>query len=161
MTDGPPELIALFERHYAPIVRALRAAGHVDAEDAVQEAFVRALVHWRKVRGYDDPAAWVRRVAVNRCLNARRSRERQARLRDRIAVFPAAAGEPRQDAGSLADAIAALPARQRTALSLYYLGDLSVAQVADAMGLSRGAVKYHLHAAREALRAGRLEPDGR
>jgi RNA polymerase sigma-70 factor (ECF subfamily) len=57
----------------------------------------------------------------------------------------------------LASLLGRLPAQQRMAAALFYVEDLSVGEVAEAMGLSEGAVKYHLHAARATLR-GALEP---
>lgn len=148
--DG--EVAALFDRVYAPLVRSLRAAGYVDPEDAVQDAFIQASLRWRRIRTYDDPAAWIRRSAVRRCFNAQRSRRRQEALAQRLAAQqPQVTIETELDA-SIVRAVGALSTQQRTAIALFYLTDLSVAQVADAMGLSEGAVKYHLHAAREALR---------
>jgi RNA polymerase sigma-70 factor (ECF subfamily) len=47
--------------------------------------------------------------------------------------------------------VAALPSRQRLVVSLFYYGDLPVAQVAAVMGISEGTVKSHLHAARAAV----------
>ena len=70
-------LESLYARHAAPLARALHAAGVPDAHDAVQEAFVQAVVHWRKVSRYDDPLSWIRRVAINRGHNRRRARRRQ------------------------------------------------------------------------------------
>ena len=61
--DRPGELEVLYATHAAALTRALHAAGYPDASDAVQEAFVQAVVHWRKVSRYDDPVAWIRRVA--------------------------------------------------------------------------------------------------
>jgi RNA polymerase sigma-70 factor (ECF subfamily) len=61
---------------------------------------------------------------------------------------PVAAVESDDDLTAL---IESLPPQQRLALSLYYYADLSVSEVADAMKLSEGAVKYHLHAARTSL----------
>ena len=69
------------------------------------------------------------------------------RRRTRTAAAAAAVG-PDDELTAL---VAALPPQQRLALSLYYFADLSVAEVADAMQLSTGAVKYHLHAARTSL----------
>ena len=73
------EYEALFTREYARLVATLGVAWHDPeaAADAVQDAFVQAHRHWRKVSRYDDPAAWVRRVAINRLINARRGRTRQ------------------------------------------------------------------------------------
>src|SRR5437763_1859301 len=143
-----PSLEALYAAHAAPLARILRAAGLPDATDAVQEAFVQAVVHWRKVSAYDDPLAWIRRVAINRGLNRRRARRRQARLAEHIAATTAAPIAAAEADDDLAALVASLPPQQRLALSLYYYADLSVAEVADAMQLSEGAVKYHLYAAR-------------
>ena len=138
-TDARAELETLYANHAAALTRALHAAGYPDAADAVQEAFVQAVVHWRKVSRYDDPLAWVRRVAINRGHNRWRSRQRQKALAQRLADTAPPAPTP------------SLPQQQRLALSLFYFADLSVAEVADAMELSAGAVKYHLHAARTSL----------
>jgi RNA polymerase sigma-70 factor (ECF subfamily) len=150
-----PSLEALYAAHAAALTRVLHAAGFPDPADAVQEAFVQAVVHWRKVSRYDDPVAWIRRVAINRGLNRRRSHRRRAALTERIASTSSASAlygiDPADHDGDLADLIVTLPPQQRLALSLYYFADLPVAEVADAMQLSEGTVKYHLHAARAAL----------
>jgi len=149
--EEAPSLESLYALHAEQLARTLHAAGVPDAYDAVQEAFVQAVVHWRKVSRYDDPLAWIRRVAINRGHNRRRSRRRQALLAEHIAATtrpPFVAIEPDDDLAALVES---LPPQQRLALSLYYYADLSVAEVADAMKLSEGAVKYHLHAARASL----------
>jgi len=154
---GTAALADLFAQHAARLAVALTAAGYADAADAVQEAFVQAVVHWRKVAHYDDPLAWIRRVAINRARNRRRGRTRQSALAERIAqqtVAQIGATEPDAVCAvdeEMVDAIAALPERQRLALVLVYFADLSVAETADAMEISAGAVRYHLHAARTAL----------
>jgi RNA polymerase sigma-70 factor (ECF subfamily) len=149
--EDAPSLEYLYALHAEPLARTLHAAGVPDAYDAVQEAFVQAVVHWRKISRYDDPLAWIRRVAINRGHNRRRSRRRQAMLAEHIASTtpaPVVTVEPDDDLAALVES---LPPQQRLALSLYYYADLSVAEVADAMKLSEGAVKYHLHAARTSL----------
>jgi RNA polymerase sigma-70 factor (ECF subfamily) len=74
--DGVEEL---FERDYVRLVRSLSVAFDAEsAADAVQEAFIAADRRWARVGAYDDPAGWVRRVAVNRLLNGRRNRGRRA-----------------------------------------------------------------------------------
>jgi RNA polymerase sigma-70 factor (ECF subfamily) len=153
--DVAPSLEALYAAHAAGLTRVLRAAGFPDPADAVQEAFVQAVVHWRKVSRYDDPVAWIRRVAINRGLNRRRSHRRRTALTERIAATSTASTlyglDPADRDGELADLIVTLPPQQRLALSLYYFADLPVAEVAAAMQVSEGTVKYHLHAARAAL----------
>ncbi|HEV7523720.1 MAG TPA: sigma-70 family RNA polymerase sigma factor [Acidimicrobiia bacterium] len=144
-------LAQLFERHADELVRGLVAAGYTDASDAVQEAFVQAVVHWRRVARYDDPLAWVRRVAINKARNRSRGRRRQAALTDRLSRAPVGfrAGETPDD--DVVDAVARLTAQQRLVVSLFYYGDLPVVEVAAAMGISEGTVKSHLHAARAAV----------
>ena len=149
--DTPAELEALYAAHARSLAQALQAAGYPDAADAVQEAFVQAVVHWRKVSRYDDPLAWIRRVAINRGHNRRRSRRRQEALQQRMAAAPTTQVPLFEADDDLAALVAALPQQQRLALSLFYYSDLSIAEVADAMQLSEGAVKYHLHAARTSL----------
>jgi len=151
-TPAPATLETLYATHAASLAAVLHAAGVPDAADAVQEAFVQAVVHWRKISSYDDPVAWIRRVAINRGHNRWRARRRRDALTERIAstsvTYPFESVDPD---GDLARLITTLPPRQRMALILYYYADLSVAEVADAMDLSPGTVKYHLHAARATL----------
>lgn len=147
------QLELVFRTEFPRLVGSLAAAaGSLDqAADAVQEAFVQAHLHWRRVSRYDDPAAWIRRVAVNRILNQRRSGRRREAALARLGPAGAyiqhhAAADP-----ALASALATLPLRQRTAMALRFLADLSVADVARAMDISEGAVKSHVHRARERL----------
>ena len=112
---------------------------------------MQAIVHWRKVGQYDDPLLWLRRVAVNRARNRHRGRKRQTALAERMSAQPERRVEIGERHDDLIAAIRELPEQQRLALSLHYFGDLSVAEVADAMKLTDGAVKYHLHAARTSL----------
>jgi RNA polymerase sigma-70 factor, ECF subfamily len=156
MKPQPPETMAalarLFEAHADELIRGLVAAGYSDAADAVQDAFVQAVVHWRRVRSYDEPLVWIRRVAINKARNRARSRRRQAALKERLGQRSSRADgtrEPPDD--DVIAAVAALPTQQRLAVSLFYYGDLPIAEVAVAMGVSEGTVKSHLHAARAAV----------
>lgn len=142
----------LFDREYERLVRSLGVAfDPVDAADAVQEAFIAADARWQRVGGYDDPAGWVRRVAVNRLLNGRRNRRRR---RDIIATIrPVAPAELTDDLLDLRRALDDLPERMRATVCLHYLADLSIEQVADALDVSTGTVKSNLHDARNRLRS--------
>ena len=146
------EFEAFFVETYAGLLRTLTAiTGEAEmAADALQEAYQRAYVRWGRIRRYDAPAAWVRHVAVNRCRDLVRSNERRRR-NEELAVRPAYT-EDSEAGDSLLGLLKPLPLRQRTAMALFYLEDLSVAQVADAMDISEGAVKYHLNQGREKLR---------
>jgi RNA polymerase sigma-70 factor, ECF subfamily len=154
-------LADVFSEHAKTLAGALASAGYPDASDAVQEAFVQAVVHWKSVERYDDPVQWIRRVAVNRARNRRRGRSRQRALAARIAAQPERVTAPPDIDDELGHALAALPEQQRLACALFYFADLPVARVADAMGISVGAVKYHLYAARASLAAALGVPNGR
>jgi RNA polymerase sigma-70 factor (ECF subfamily) len=148
---------AVFREHYEPMVRSLAVAtgDREAAADAVQDAFTRAYVRWRRISRYDDPAGWVRHVALNRLRDHFRRAERGRRAVDRLSNrddLVVEAPEPPPEDHGLLDAVGRLPQQQRIAASLFYVEQLSVQEVADSMKLSTGAVKYHLHAARTALR---------
>lgn len=153
------DLEALFESDYSGLVRALTViCGDRDvAIDAVTEAFARAWERWPRIRAYDDPAAWIRRVAINRARtehrDARRRRVSASRLAAQRSADGAAAAEAanRMTDRDLVDALRGLPDRQREAIALYYLADLSVRDTALIMKLREGTVKAHLHQARARL----------
>ncbi len=143
----------LFDRHYAAIVRALAVAfdDPEGAADAVQEAFIEADRRWTKVSAYDDPAVWVRRVAINRLRNTRRNRRRRAEIV--AAIRPV----PREDlTDALLDlrrAVDELPEKMRLAVCLHHIAGLPVDEVAATLEVAPGTVKSNLHDARLRLRA--------
>jgi RNA polymerase sigma-70 factor (ECF subfamily) len=122
-----------------------------EAQDVVQEAFCRAYARWSSVRDYDDPVAWVRRVAWNLATshNRRRSVAAAFRRRQRVEYDQ----PPSPDRVTLVAALRELPERHRRALVLHYLTDQPVAEIAQAMGVSEGAVRVWLHRGRGALAA--------
>ena len=144
---------AMFLAHYARLVRALTVIGgdREAADDAVQEAFIQACLSWDRISNYDDPVAWVRRVALNRLSNQRRSLFRRFGALARSAEPDPVAG-PSPDGLDLAAALQRLPEQQRTAVALHYVEGLKVREVAVAMGITEGTVNRHLHRARETLR---------
>jgi RNA polymerase sigma-70 factor (ECF subfamily) len=121
------------------------------AQDIVQEAFCRAFARWSRIRRYEDPVAWIRRVAWNLATSrARRMSIAQSFLRrQRIEHTPG----PTPDRVALTAALASLPSRQRRAVVLHYLADLSIVDVARQEGVPEGTVKSWLHRARAALAA--------
>jgi RNA polymerase sigma-70 factor (ECF subfamily) len=150
LTPAGPEIA--FRTDYARLVRSLALiAGDVEeASDAVQEGFIQACVHWRRVGRYEDPVGWIRRVAINRLKNRHRSRRRHDRAIARLDP-PPAAHDP--DTGIDIDAaLGALPERQRIAVVLRYYEGLTTPEIATAMNVSEGSVATHLHRARAALR---------
>jgi RNA polymerase sigma-70 factor, ECF subfamily len=143
---------AYFVRNYGRLVAELHSVvGSVaDAEDAVQEAFARASVRWERLRDYDHPDAWVRRVALNLAASSlRRARRRLVAYR-RVGVAPPVPA-PGEDTVVLAQALGRLRRRHREVLVLHYLAELSVEEMARVLRIPVGTVKGRLFRARAAL----------
>jgi len=123
-----------------------------DAEDAVQEAFARASTRWVRLRAYDAPEAWVRRVALNLATSGLRRTRRQlaalARMRTATAEPPRSTDRLAIEAG-----LRRLPPRHGQVLVLYYGADLPVEEVARQLRVPPGTVKSRLARARAALGA--------
>jgi RNA polymerase sigma-70 factor (ECF subfamily) len=154
----PATVEALFRQSYKPIVQtlALACGDLAAAEDATQDAFAQAWARWGRISRYDNPGAWVRRVAINKLRNAHRSRLRgeaaMARLDTQVSTTALPETNP-----DLVIGLQRLPYKQRICAVLYYVDGLSTAEVAETMGISQGSVSQHLNRARTALRA-YLEP---
>lgn len=149
----PKSVEDLFRMSYSPLLRTLTVVALGDSEaaaDALQDAFVRAHVRWSRISRYDNPTAWVRRVALNRLSNHFRKIERGRRAQQRLGGQDAI--EPTLPEIDLVREFKSLPDRQRTAAALYYIDGFSVNEIADAMGIAAGTAKRHLYRAREALR---------
>ena len=129
------------------------------AEEVVQDAFVALHGRWGSLRDPDRALAYLRQAVVNRSRSALRHRQgRPARPRGAAA---GAGRRPRRrraprwtptGATAVLDALAALPRRQREVLALRYYLDLSEAEIAETLGISRGAVKSHASRGAAALR---------
>lgn len=120
-----------------------------EAEDVVQEAFVRGLDHPQQLLGAANPEAWLRTVAVNL------ARSRWRRAQRLVGLAPRLVEEPHDNDPEghvvLLQALQKLPAGQREAIALHHLADLTVGQVADTLGLPTGTVKARLSRGRAAL----------
>jgi RNA polymerase sigma factor (sigma-70 family) len=142
---------ALFGRAYRVARRIL--GDEAAAEDVAAEAMARAYAHWGKIALQPWREGWVVRVASNLALDAVKKR---SRLDDTVVDV----GVEDDDVVvriALAEALALLPRRQREVVVLRHLGGLSEAECADALRVSTGAVKTHLHRGLAALRS-RLGP---
>lgn len=128
----------------------LMTGNREEAADVVQEAFTRAWERWDRLSTYDDPAAWVRtvawRLAVSRWRRARNSVAAWRRHGGREELEPVG-----PDTVALVDALRRLPAHHRQAIVLFYIGDLTMAQIADETGVSINTVKSWLSRGRAAL----------
>ncbi|MFI7585679.1 sigma-70 family RNA polymerase sigma factor [Spongisporangium articulatum] len=149
--DGGRVFEDWYASSYGRVHRAVSLAiGDADlAEEATAEAFARALVHWRSVRKADRPDAWVYRVALNEVRSRWRRSRTEARwlARQRLGTVPA----PTEPSSELWRAVTQLAPRARTAIALRYVADLSEAEIAAAMGITRGTVAATLHKARARL----------
>lgn len=153
--EGDEGFEGLFARHYPRLVRALWAycGDPAVAEEAAQEAFVRASRDWRRLSRLDSPAAWLHRVGVNEVNGHFRRLGRRDRAVSRLGGEEARAPVDIVGAVALQQAMRRLPDRQRLALALHYLADLPVAEVAHVLDAPPGTVKSLLSRGRDALRA--------
>jgi RNA polymerase sigma factor (sigma-70 family) len=146
VTNGPGD--QTFEAFYRsaldPTYRAvLLATRHPDrAEDAVQEAFGRALERWDQVAAHANPIAWVIRVALNYNASAWRIWRRETADPPDVPVEDELPFDP-----WLLRAVWRLPLRQRQVVALRILLDLSAEDTAETLGISVGTVGVHLHRA--------------
>jgi RNA polymerase sigma-70 factor (ECF subfamily) len=120
------------------------------AKDATQEAFIKAYARWGKVRRYDNVGAWVRRIAINASRDAHRSEVRRSRREERAAP-PQSEWDADPDTSTL-ELLEHLPERQRAIAALYYLDDMTVAEISDVLSIAEGTVRFHLSQARGRLR---------
>ncbi len=136
------------------VVTVLYALGGdlAEAQDAAQEAYVRAWQRWSRIGEYDDAEAWVRTVGYRLLVNRWRKVRNGLTAYRRHGVVPAT-GPPSENTVALVTALRRLPAEQRQAIVLHHLTDLSVADIAAQTGVPEGTVKARLARGRKALAA--------
>jgi RNA polymerase sigma-70 factor (ECF subfamily) len=138
------------------VVRVAALTGDAaEALDHVQEAFVKAWTRWDRVGEYDDPEAWVRRVAYNHAVSGWR------RMRRQVLRAEADQTAPYFDADQLEvfDALAQLPVREREAVVLHHLIGCSVDEIASQLSAPSGTVKSWLSRGRAKLAASLTAPE--
>lgn len=149
----------LVQRHMKrAFALAYRLLGHrEDAEDLVQDAFIQALDRIDSFERGRPFAPWFFRILTNRGLNARQSRA--LRTMSEVPEDTASAlDSPEQDAERgelrerLREAVAKLPERQQTIVQLFEIDGWTSGEIADALGITDGTVRWHLHEARRVLR---------
>jgi len=148
----------LYSAHYRSLVRlaALLVRDIGTAEEVVQDSFVAMHGGWRRLRDSEKALSYLRQSVVNRSRSVLRHRV----VVDRNSPKPPP-DMPSAEHGAIAlfersaviAALRTLPGRQREALVLRFYADMSEAQIADVMQISRGAVKSHTARAMQALRA--------
>ena len=150
----------LYAAHFRQLVRLgvllVRDVG--TAEEIVQDCFLAVHAKWNRLHDPDKALAYLRQSVVNRCRShlrhlsvVRRHADREAPLDPAHGADHAAHDHARR--ATVLDALRRLPRRQREVLALRYYLDLSEAEIADLLGISRGAVKSHASRGAAALRA--------
>jgi RNA polymerase sigma-70 factor (ECF subfamily) len=152
MTTGDEDFEAFYTATYERLVgQLLVVTGSLqDAEDVVQEAFVRACGRWSYMRDYQIPEAWVRRAALHLAASGLRRARRRAKLLVRLgpaADVPALSVE----AVALTRTLRRLPLRGRQVLVLHHAVGLPVQEVARELGVPVGTVTARLSRARATL----------
>ena len=123
----------------------LMVGDHQLAQDLLQEALIKALVAWPRLRDREKVDAYVKRTIVTTAIDWRRRRSFHERPVEVLPESPRAGQEESVATHqALIGHLRALPPRQRAAIVLRYYEDLSVAQTAEIMGCSAGSVKTHV-----------------
>ena len=120
------------------------------AQDAAQEAYARAWQQWPTVRTADDPLAWVRTVARRIAISGWRKRTTQERAYQRHGAHDTT-GPPSEDRVAVVAALRELPDPVREAVTMHYIGDLSIEQIAHETNTPAGTIKARLHRGRAQL----------
>jgi RNA polymerase sigma-70 factor (ECF subfamily) len=152
-TSSAPEVsdfASFYGTQFARTARSVEAIAGTAAEDVAQEALIAALARWDHVAALKAPDAWVRLVA-RRIAWRRRGREMSRWDREAAAIPPATVSYDHALSIDLHRAIRGLPGRQRAAIQLHYLADVSVTDVAEILRCRESAAKIWLYRARERL----------
>lgn len=147
--DHSNRLEDLVNKHEHTLYRAALAilGDPQEAEDAVQETYLRYLEKRPGFRDGDHEKAWLLKVTANRCKSVLRARRRHPAV-ELLDVYPA----PGTDCRELMEAILSLPANQRAAVHLHYYEGYTSEEIAAILGQRPGTVRSHLSRARDALR---------
>ena len=147
--DHSNRLEELVNKHEHTLYRAALAilGDAQEAEDAVQDAYLRYLEKRPDLRDGEHEKAWLLTVTANRCKSALRARKRHPAV-ELLDIYPA----PDMDCRELMEAILALPANQRAAVHLHYYEGYTSEEIGAILGQRPGTVRSHLSRAREALR---------
>jgi RNA polymerase sigma-70 factor (sigma-E family) len=156
--DADEAVEQLYAAHYRRLVRlSVLLVGEVGtAEEVVQDSFVAMHGRWRSLREPDKGLAYLRQTVVNRSRSV--LRHRGVRARHVASPAPDLPGADEdvlvtERRAEILDALRALPDRQREVLALRYYLDLSEAEIAETLGISKGAVKSHASRGVAALRS--------
>ena len=153
---APDALVAFCQREHPRLVGTLSlyCGDGALAEELAQEALYRVCRDWPKVSQLSAPGAWAHRVAINlaNSIHRRRRAEQRANRAHQTAHVAQASVHDLGSAVAVRQAVASLPARQRAVIVLRHFAGYSVAETAELLGISEGAVKQLSHRAAGTLR---------
>ena len=149
------DFVQLVEAHQTALLRMcyMLLRDRQQAEDAVQEAFLKAYRTMDGFRGKSSGKTWLVTIAMNTCRDMRRSAWR--RYVDRRVTpeeLPEAVLSPDEDDRELMARVMQLPPKLRKVIVLYYYQDMTMVEIAKALGLAQSTVTTRLKRAREKLR---------
>lgn len=156
--DASEVVTEIYTAHYNQLVRLAAMLVHdvQTAEEVVQDSFEAMHLAWRRLRNTEKALAYLRQAIVNKSRSVLRHRKV-------VEMHPPKPAPDEQSAeyaaltlierSAVTSALRSLPVRQREAVVLRYYGDFSEADIAKAMGISRGAVKSHTARAMASLKS--------
>jgi len=147
VSAGPPPFQRFLDAQRDVVWRFLvSTVGSSEAEDCFQETFIAALRAYPRLRADSNMRAWVLTIAHRKALDSHRARARRALPVAELAAADARiAQSPTARDETLWEAVGELPARQRSAVVLRYVGDLPHRDIASAIGCSEEAAQRSLH----------------
>jgi RNA polymerase sigma-70 factor, ECF subfamily len=149
----PEPFVRFFRAEYQAVVSLVYSlsGSRAAAEDVAQEAFLRAHRDWKRVNAMDSPEGWVKRVAIN--LATSRWRQLRAETSALARLSPPTSFVPPDDhLLAFWEEVRRLPQRQAQAVTLHYLEDMPVDEIAAVLEIAKGTVKALLSQGRERLR---------
>ena len=140
-----PPFQAVLDEHRDTVARFLVAwVGPQEAEDALQETLISALRAYPRLRAGSNVRAWMLTIARNKAMDSHRARVRRPVLVGEPLDGPSADEAPEQDE-ELWEAVRELPPKQRAAVTLRFVGDLSHGEIATVLDCSEAAARRSLH----------------
>ena len=148
-----PPFQVLIDAHAEAVHRFLVAsAGAGAADDCFQETFIAALRAYPRLRSASNLRAWLFTIARNKAMDHHRARRRAPVPVAELPERPAAPDRPESPDGDLWAAVAALPEKQRAAVTLRFVSDLSHREIGEVLGCSDAAARRSVHEGLKRLR---------
>lgn len=150
--DQRADFDALFVDQFPKVASLVRhiVGDRSVAEEIAQDAFVQLLRHWVKVRTYDRPDLWVRRVALRQAQRERQRTWRRPGLERAASTLRLVSEQPQHD-DEVLSAVKLLPPKQRAIVVLFYFEDRPIEEIADLVGCAVSTAWSQLHTARQRL----------